>query len=502
MSQILPGHTDHSEMIEQSIADAAKSGLFLRAEARPPVKLAPNAPKIAVCIPMGDKDDPDLFVCTKCGHRHFGVVKCGQCGEVHSARQKLRAAGLAPIEFMLTMTSLVPPLLSSMVFMVRKSVLSAQARNEMTFDAIRMGCKYIFYWDDDTLIPPKAIYDIHNMMERTPDAGVITGVYTTREECPEPLVYKGHGLGAYWDFSMKPGVLEEVWAAGAGCMMARVEALVDVQRVLGGPWWSDEHEIPEDGEITGNRIVWGHDIRFCKRMWDTNQTFGKPGGSSNAWKVYLAGWIHCAHFDIARQQIFQLPADSPPMRGNLNTTAYWDYIYSSENPNQRQYHEIFSAIEEVIPENAHVADVGCGTGVLLDRLIKTRRAYAYGYDKSPVAINNVHMRLIQGEVADVKDLKLNHFPAKDTYLVSTETIEHLTDEEIDNLLKQASKCKMALISTPNGVLAGTPAGEHVQVFTPQSLRKRLKAHFKYIQIKKLEPQHMLAVCSNTRRSKK
>lgn len=491
------------ERIESSIQEAKEKGLFRHVDLRNQIKLKADTPKLVLAIPMGDKDDPDLFVCPKCSRRHFGTVRCEGCGEDHSAVRKARHAGLVPIEWLLNAWQIVPPLLCSMQVMVRKSVLSAQARNEMTYEAIKTGAKYIFYWDDDTVIPPKAIYDLHNMMERNPDTGILTGVYTTREECPEPLVYKNHGEGSYWNFTCEPGVLEPVFAAGAGCMMARVEALIEVERILGGAWWEDHQDI-EGLEAGRGKVMWGHDIRFCKRMWEAAETFGKPGGASRPWNVQMAGWIQCLHFDIQRQTMYGLPKDAPCFK-NKNTSAYWNHLWEIEGHGTgRLYPALYDRIVEMVPEESKVVDFGCGIGILLDRLVKQKRVHGFGYDISERAIDMLRSRWLQGEVADAASFQMNHFPPEETVLVSTETIEHLDDVRLDAFLKEASKAKQSILSTPDGELPGTPPGEHVQVFTEESLKDKLNQYWERVEIEKIprgpvgNQNILVAVCGGRR----
>jgi len=484
--------TQDKQEIEKSLDEASEVGLFRAGEARPPIKLKADAPKVVIAIPIGDKDDPDLYVCPKCNERQFAKVTCCSCKEVFDNRLKLRRAGLVSAEFAINITQQVMPLLCSVQFMIRKSVLSAQARNEMTYEAIKRGAKYIFYWDDDTLIPPKTIYELHNMMERTPDAAVISGVYTTREECPEPLYYKDHGEGAYWNFINKPGVLEPIFGAGAGCMMARVEALVEIEKEIGGPWWADEHTADSD-----KKSMWGHDIRFCRRVHEMRE----QGLGSQPWQVYGAGWIQCGHIDVNTQTIHYLPSDTPALKNNdLNSASYWDYIWGSEGHGTgRQYPELYSAICDMVPEDSKVLDVGCGIGILMDMLTKKNRARCFGIDISPKAIEMLQSRWLEGVAGDIGEMNLK--VPKETLVVSTETLEHLADEKLDHFLTQAAKHTSRLIaSTPDGKLVGTPEGEHVQEFTRNSLRKKLKAYYKNVKIKKIG-HLLLADCDNAKKKK-
>lgn len=449
-----------------SISVAKESGLFRESEVRSPVKLSRNCPKIAIAIPVGDKDDPDLHICEACGHRHFGIVRCEKCNSEQVGRARARHAGLVPIEWMMNEKQILSPLLTAVVYLVRKSILSAKARQEMTREAVDLGCDYIFYWDDDTLIPSKAVYDMHRCMEMNEDLGIITGVYTTRESANEPILYKYHGDGAYWGFSTAEGVLEDVFAAGAGCMMARVSALKEVESVLGGPWWLDEHDMAAVSSGK-SRIVWGHDIRFCRRMHELRES----GKASKPWRVVVAGWILCGHFDIVEQKVYEVPGDAPCFK-DTNTRSYWDNIWFKERGG-RDYGAMYEKVASLVPEGSNVVDFGCGPGFLLDYLTKKRHVRGYGYDISAEAIEQVKGRWLDGEVVDAKDFEVNHFDPKDTVFVCTETLEHLDDERYARVMREMGKCGMSVVTVPNGNLQGTPPGEHQREFTHDSLAEEL-----------------------------
>lgn len=504
------------EGVTQSLTEASKNGLFVAADVRPSIKLKPGAPKIAVCIPMGDKDCPDIYTDPETGDRFVGEVINPRTGKPVSALHRSRASGLVPVEWLLNAWQIVPPLLTTMTIMVRKGVLSAQARNEMTYSAIEMGAQYIFYWDDDTVIPSKTLLDMHNVMERNPDIGIITGVYTTREEINEPLVYKHHGQGAYWHFDPTEGHVEDVFAAGAGCMMARTEALLDVKRILGGEWWQDEQDI-ESVDAGHGKIMWGHDIRFCRRMWLTHQRWEygdpQPGPAglediektpTQRWRVALAGWIQCAHFDVQKQKMFTMPADAPCFK-DKNTQTYWDHVWREEgHSSPRHYPELYDRIVGLVPIGSDVIDIGCGIGILMDRLIKQSRCNCYGIDISRKAIAMLRERWMNGEVCDVTELSEKLASGKEgtTVFVSTETIEHLSDEKLEAMFAATAKGKLCIFSTPEGDLKGTPDGEHVQIWTAETLGERMKPHFKWIRVEKLvtdtrpDNPYLIAIATN------
>lgn len=483
--------------LSKSLEKATEDGLFRESDIRPSVKLHSDAAKIAIAIPIGDKDDPDMYQCPHCERRQIPEsIKCANCGGEIDAGFKLRTSGLVPIEFLMAMWQVVPPLLVSMAVMVRKGILSAQAREEMTHAAIEQGMKYIFFVDDDVLVPNKALYDMHNQMELNPKLGAITGVYTTREDCPEPLIYKEQGQGAYWNFTTKRNVTEPIMAAGAGCLLVRVECLKEVKDILGGPWWSDVHEF----ERGGGRSMWGHDVRFCRRIW----LAGEDPKASQKWEVHVAGWVQCYHYDCREQKLYSMPKNAPCFT-NTNTAGYWDYVWQTEGQeegfrNSGVYLPLYKAVAENVPQYADVIDVGSGPGMLMEILARLRQAKCLGVDLSPWAVGQLKERMFEAQLCDVKDWKYDRINGggKDPLVVCTETMEHMTDEQIEHFLTEAAKAPRTIITVPDGKLEGTPEGEHLQIYTAESLEGALKPKFKSVTVSKIPRSEttnfLLAVC--------
>jgi len=503
--------------IAASLDKAAQEGLFVVVPIRTPVKVRKDSPKLAIAVPFGDKDDPDLFVCPKCSHRHFGVVRCEKCGEDHSACRKLHVAGLTSVEWLLHMWNQVPPLLCSMQMFARKSILSAQARNEMDYEILKQDFKYIYHIDDDVFMPPTALYEMHNVMERTPDAAVLSAVYTTKEELVEPEIYKLHGEGAYWNFSTKPGVIEPIFGAGGGALMVRVEALREIEKCLPGDFWADVHELEFDS--TGRmKTLWGHDIRFCKRFYEAWQMDDHPNGIgpmgvadpkkaanvSQQWKVYVAGWIQCVHYDYKTQRSYFLPSDAPCFT-DANRPAYWDSLWNQEGfGSNRRYPELFSAICEMIPEGSKVLDFGCGVGILMEMLTKKRGCRVFGADLSPRAIKILSDRWLDGVAIDAIDLPKNGdghigpYDPEETVFVSTETLEHLDYKRSHAMLSYASRYKEVVLSFPNGTVEGTPSGEHVREFDEESAVEFLSRYFNRVEVYEPVGGRLIARCSGAK----
>lgn len=267
---------------------------------RTSVKLA-NKPHIVVAIPIGGKATSN-------------VLECPECRKSYRVDEGFVVPSHLPAAFFLSHMNWVPPLNVAMSYVFKGGMRSPHARQIMTQEAIRLGAKYIFYVDDDTLIPPLGLYTLHNFMERNPHVGAVSGVYTTREDPNEPLLYKEHGVGAAWDIEMGPGATPtQIFGGGAGCLLARVEAIVKWQEANPGvPIWADQKDIPADpNDTVSRRVMWGHDVRFCVLLTELG------------WPVYAHGQVLCGHYDIATNRIFTVPADAPGfyLRNGVDTRA-------------------------------------------------------------------------------------------------------------------------------------------------------------------------------------
>lgn len=243
------------------------------------IKNRADAPHVAVIMPIGNKVEQ--------------VVQVRRDG-TREIVDEYRQPGLVPVELMLNQMQLTQPLNVSVSWLIKKNNISSVLRDTMTENALEMGVNFIFYWDDDVLIPPNTWYRMLNHMAHYPDIGAITGVVWTRVSPVEPILYKHAGVGAYWGFSLNPeDPPEDIHAAGAGCLMVRTEAL----RRVNPPYWIDERNASEDGSYQG---VTGHDIRFMKRLRD-----------ETGYRVCVDGSIQCHHFDVKSQKLFMMPEDMP-----------------------------------------------------------------------------------------------------------------------------------------------------------------------------------------------
>ena len=77
----------------------------------------------------------------------------------------------------------------------------------MSEQALAMGAEYILTIDDDTQPPPSVVLELMRVLETSDDSVMACGgIYTTRNDPPEPIVYMGwnqgcSGIGKWGIFS-------------------------------------------------------------------------------------------------------------------------------------------------------------------------------------------------------------------------------------------------------------------------------------------------------------
>jgi hypothetical protein len=173
------------------------------------------------------------------------------------------------------------------------------ARELIAEEAVRAEAKYLWFVDDDTIPPPNALRRLHYVLENNPSVMAAGGVYMTKCDPPGPVVFRGLGLGPFWDWRV--GEVFEVSGMGMGCTMIKCE----IFKKIPPPWfpWIDVKSC--DPAISS--IIVSEDISFCNSV------------RAAGYKVVAHGGILCDHWDISapggiQTQVFQLPKDSLPYR--------------------------------------------------------------------------------------------------------------------------------------------------------------------------------------------
>ena len=184
----------------------------------------------------------------------------------------------------------------------------ADAQNLIVKAAIEGDFEWLLLIEDDTMPPPDAFSRFNDYM-RDGEVPVVSGLYFTKSEPSEPLVYRGRGVSYYGDWHLG----DKVWCDGVptGCLLIHMAILremwqdseeylvhgrVPARRVFEAPantWWD-----PEEGEYysaTGTS-----DLQWCTRVmnggyfkragWDKYQDMEYP--------FLVDTNIFCRHIDI------------------------------------------------------------------------------------------------------------------------------------------------------------------------------------------------------------
>lgn len=136
----------------------------------------------------------------------------------------------------------------------------ADARNKCVQKAVQEDFEWLFFIDHDVLLPPDTFIRINDYM-REDKYPVVSGLYFTKSNPPEPLMYRGRGTSFYkdWEFG------DKVWVDGIpmGCTLINVKVLKEMYKV-------SEQYRATDGEVV-------------RRVFDTPRKLQKDeNGNLNA----------------------------------------------------------------------------------------------------------------------------------------------------------------------------------------------------------------------------
>ena len=186
-----------------------------------------------------------------------------------------------------------------------KGVKRDVARNSLTKKAIQMGAEYILFIDDDTAPPNNTLISLMSHLDTADDdVAVCAGIYTTKDDPVEPLVFKGPGSGPFWRW--KYGEIFPCWGIGTGCMMIRLSCLSKVPE----PWFKDIPTIEQaDDSVSnilqdvrpGDPFLVGDDLYFCNKL------------ATAGLKVHAHGGVLPVHWD-QHGKGYVLPYDSYPLK--------------------------------------------------------------------------------------------------------------------------------------------------------------------------------------------
>ena len=155
------------------------------------------------------------------------------------------------------------------------------ARTKLVEKAIAEHSEYVFFVDDDTAPPFDAVSQLIRELDVADKTVMVCGgIYTTKQDPIEPLVFLDQGSGPHWKW--KFGDVFRCWGLGTGCMMIRTEVFQHLPK----PWFRDIGSIEDVGEDTQvfgkdgkpDDFCMTDDLYFCKKVNDSGFTVLAHGG--------------------------------------------------------------------------------------------------------------------------------------------------------------------------------------------------------------------------------
>lgn len=187
----------------------------------------------------------------------------------------------------------------------------ADAQNMIVKEAVEKDFEWLFLIEHDTIIPRDCFVRINQYMKEKRHP-VVSGLYYTRSQPSEPILYRGRGVGAYTNW--KKG--DRVWVDGVptGCLLIHCGILRKMweeseeysvsgsktRRVFHTP--NDAWFDPESGQY--NAINGTSDLHWCSRVMEGNY-FAKAGWDeyqNMRWPFLVDTSIECRHINPNGEQ--------------------------------------------------------------------------------------------------------------------------------------------------------------------------------------------------------
>lgn len=186
------------------------------------------------------------------------------------------------------------------------------AQNLIAKQAIEGGFEWLWFIEDDVLVPLMAGLLIREYMSLKPHKRipVMGGLYHLKGvKPPEPLIYRGHGVGPFRDFKMG----DKVWVDGihTGCTLIHVPLLrelaktaetytlssqqgsVELKRIFEAPT-----KVLVDPALGSFRKVAGtSDLYFCTQVYEKGLHKAYPAVAKREHWVLCDSRLSCGHID-------------------------------------------------------------------------------------------------------------------------------------------------------------------------------------------------------------
>lgn len=355
--------------------------------------------------------------------------------------------------------------------------IKSASLNTIVKEAWKWKCEKIIFMDIDMEFP----FDtIPKLLSR--DLPIVSGLYYLKAPPHSPVAgwKKGRRYINNNDINWKKGYapfpdnsdhLVEVDWAGIGCLMVDMDVFNKMRFPCFYDKWSWER---------GERQK-GHDLIFCENA--------KKAG----YKVYVDTLVQCDHVgytnvnDIYVQSYYESKFQDVTdrvLKSRARESQYWEERHFSDKVQRlkRVYPAEWNYICSLIPEGSTIAEIGCGTGNLMELLKEERKCDCYGIDFSSIAIDEVKRKGFEGEVADFRKYKANG--KLFDHVISSHVLEHMIDD-VDFLKRMASLLKdksgKVIVSVPVKNV-GISEIEHYRLYTPETLKETMEKVFNNVYV--------------------
>lgn len=202
-----------------------------------------------------------------------------------------------PLTWAWAFKNMVPPINYNVEYLQVNGKQVAVARNEAAAYALGKKARFLFFVGDDVVVPQHTLKQLIFRMEHDKNLGIVGGIYCSKSDPPAPLVFRGNGIGSYWNW--KAGEYFEVTGIGMDCTLIRTEVFKEVSK----PWFNtgDQNQFL-DGVNAAQQ--WTEDLFFLEKVVKETK-----------WKIYADASVLCEHWDVIKNKCYTLPINSYPVSG-------------------------------------------------------------------------------------------------------------------------------------------------------------------------------------------
>ena len=226
--------------------------------------------------------------------------------------------------------------------------LVADAQNLSVQYALTNNFEWLLFWEDDVIPPIDTFLRLNEYMKKG-TVPIVSGLYFTKGEYSEPILYMGRGTSCFCKFKMG----EKVWVDGVPTGMLLIHT--SILKVM----WQESEEYTTLGHLKTRQVfdspadvfydpqthdprtaAGTSDLQFCTRVMK-EKILVKAGWPKIAKKKHpflCDTRIFCKHIDLntGKQYPTQLPT---PWIKQIKETQLKEIRASHKNPRRRRYAE-------------------------------------------------------------------------------------------------------------------------------------------------------------------